>query len=569
MSLAGLGLSLGELAQAKSAPGAGRGRAAPSDLAGLHADGDSSAAASAGLDLSPIPAGPLDVTLSSQDAAATPSEEDRAAVALAMVLMADPPASETSRATPDFAASAPRWEFSAEFLRDFRDASSPGESFDPSEVSAPVAAPAEAPIESASRAERRIDREAGAPTPHGRLQDRQAPIRIAHVDLDLSAASSVIPAPDAGPDVNLDLSSALDLNLDLSPGLDLNLDLAPEVDLRLDRPPVFAVTRLKPLGSANESPGAARLGSSARACTVDEPLLVLDAARPMMAPMAPMAPLAQVAVPAQTAVAASAAPNVQPELEAAPAPTVEAAPKVAPTIVVASHADRVLRSLEILLTNDDPAATRLGPQREEVFVTSHAEKALLTLASTCAGERAAPVADETPRISKVALPPPAAACRPSANAAPAARQARRSAIGADAVALSQRDLDQVRGGFETSAGLKISFGIERAVYINGALVTTTSLNLSDLGKVTGGAGVASAAVAGSSNLTLIQNGPGNTFVSGPVSAATVGTIVQNTLNDQKIQSVTAINATVNSLQLVRAQNFQSTLRGVLVDSLRR
>ena len=88
-------------------------------------------------------------------------------------------------------------------------------------------------------------------------------------------------------------------------------------------------------------------------------------------------------------------------------------------------------------------------------------------------------------------------------------------------------------------------------------------------KVTGGAGAVSSAVAGSSNLTLIQNGPGNTFVSGPISAATVGTIVQNTLNDQKIQSVTAINATVNSLQLVRAQNFQSTLRGVLIDSLRR
>ena len=135
--------------------------------------------------------------------------------------------------------------------------------------------------------------------------------------------------------------------------------------------------------------------------------------------------------------------------------------------------------------------------------------------------------------------------------------------------MSQHDLDRVRGGFETSNGLKISFGIERAVYINGALVTTTSLNVSDLGKVTGGAGAVSSAVAGSSNLTLIQNGPGNTFVSGPVSAATVGTVVQNTLNDQKIQSITAINATVNSLQLVRAQNFQSTLRGVLIDSLRR
>ena len=46
-------------------------------------------------------------------------------------------------------------------------------------------------------------------------------------------------------------------------------------------------------------------------------------------------------------------------------------------------------------------------------------------------------------------------------------------------------------------------------------------------------------------------------------------MVQNTLNDQKIQSITAINATVNSLQLVRAQNLQSTLRSAVIDSLRR
>ena len=63
--------------------------------------------------------------------------------------------------------------------------------------------------------------------------------------------------------------------------------------------------------------------------------------------------------------------------------------------------------------------------------------------------------------------------------------------------------------------------------------------------------------------------PGNTFVSGPVSAATLGTVVQNTLNDQKIQSVTAINATVNSLQIVKAQNLQSSLRSAIIDSLRR
>lgn len=564
MSLAGLGLSLGELAQAKSHPAAQPRRATILGLDDLQSDGDGAPAASAGLGALSIPAGPLDVTLSWQDTAAPLSEEDRAAIALAMVLMAEPMPSGTSRSMPDLAASAPRWEFSQEFLRDFQDASSPGESFGSPPMAATVAASSDAPTSSAGAAERRVDLPRAAPTSQTGRQGPEAPLADVHVDLDLSVGSGAVSGPGADVDVNVELSPALDLNLELSAGLDLNLDLAPDVDLHLDRPPVFAVTRLKPLGSATQAAGAARPGEpSGRACTADEPLMALQAAPPVTA-----SPV-QAAAPRQAA-PAQAASRVQAAQQAAPAPAIEAAPKAAPTIVVASHADRVLRSLEVLLTDDVPAGAHFGALPEEVFVTSHAEKALLMLASTCAGEQAAPPAtDNAPRISKVEPAAPATACKPTAKAVSAARPARRSAIGAGAVALSQGDLDRVRGGFETSNGLKISFGIERAVYINGALVTTTSLNVSDLGKVTGGAGAVSSAVAGSSNLTLIQNGPGNTFVSGPISAATLGTVVQNTLNDQKIQSITAINATVNSLQLVRAQNFQSSLRGAIIDSLRR
>jgi hypothetical protein len=565
MSLAGLGLSLGELAQARSAPAAGAGRSTLG-LEGAPADGDGFSAARSGLDLASIPAGPLGVTLSWPDSTAALSEEDRAAVALAMVLMAEPP-SRASRPTPDFAAAAPRWEFSPEFLRDFRDASSPGESFAAPTLPATVAASSTVRSEPAANAERRVASQREAPTLQAERQEL-APIASVHVDLDLSAGAGAIAARGAAVDVNLELSAALDLNLDLSPGLDLNLDLAPEVDLRLDRPPVFALTRLKPLGSASPAHGAARSGTPANTvCTADEPILALDAAAPSPPPTTSFE---QAAAPASSAEPTAAMASVLPALQATPAPAVESTPKVAATIVVASHADRVLRSLEVLLTNDELAAKGFGARPEEVFVTSHAERALLMLASTCAGEAAPlPTADSTPRISKVEPAPPASSCKPMVKVAPAARPARRSPIGAGAVALGRGDLDKVRGGFETSTGLKISFGIERAVYINGALVTTTSLNVSDLGKVNGGTGTVSTAVAGSSNLTLIQNGPGNTFLSGPVSAATVGTVVQNTLNDQKIQSITAINATVNSLQLVRAQNFQSTLRGALIDSLRR
>ena len=72
-----------------------------------------------------------------------------------------------------------------------------------------------------------------------------------------------------------------------------------------------------------------------------------------------------------------------------------------------------------------------------------------------------------------------------------------------------------------------------------------------------------------SDLALIQNGAGNTYTSGPMSPSAVATVIQNTLDGQSIQSVTKIDATVNSLQMIRAQNFESSLRGAIIDSLRR
>ncbi len=133
------------------------------------------------------------------------------------------------------------------------------------------------------------------------------------------------------------------------------------------------------------------------------------------------------------------------------------------------------------------------------------------------------------------------------------------------VAVSETSLDRVRGGF-VSNGLNLSFGVERAVYMNGALVVTTSLNVSDLGKVT--AGAASKAVDAGA-LALIQSGSGNTFNPGTTSTTSYGTVVQNTLDGQKIQNLTVINATANSLNVLRGLNLQSSLRGAVIDSLRR
>ena len=154
-----------------------------------------------------------------------------------------------------------------------------------------------------------------------------------------------------------------------------------------------------------------------------------------------------------------------------------------------------------------------------------------------------------------------------AAATTATDELRTNPLQGELVSLSDSKLDQMRGGFETDAGLKISFGIERAVYINGTLVTTTSLNISDLSKLS--AGQAQVAGLSGASLGLIQNGPSNTFAPGQIAASSVATVIQNTLNDQKIQGITLINATVNSLDLIRRANVQSSILNALTDSLRR
>lgn len=146
----------------------------------------------------------------------------------------------------------------------------------------------------------------------------------------------------------------------------------------------------------------------------------------------------------------------------------------------------------------------------------------------------------------------------------AAIPAPRESLGQGWLAMNANKLDGVRGGFSTN-GLNVTFGIQRAVYINGSLVTTTSLNVADVNKAT-------AAQLLPPSLGLVQSGAGNIFtvpVSSNGTIGTLGTVVQNTLNGQRIQTITQINAVVNSLQLLKNLNLQQTMRGAVIDSLRR
>ena len=126
-------------------------------------------------------------------------------------------------------------------------------------------------------------------------------------------------------------------------------------------------------------------------------------------------------------------------------------------------------------------------------------------------------------------------------------------------------LDAVRGGFDAGSGLLVSFGIDRAVYVNGNLVTSTSLYIPDIGQMS--AEQAGALAAATSTISVVQNGPGNTFDPAALAQTTAGTVVQNSLNNQNIQTLTTLNTTVNTLNMFKSLNLQSTLQTALLNSL--
>jgi hypothetical protein len=127
------------------------------------------------------------------------------------------------------------------------------------------------------------------------------------------------------------------------------------------------------------------------------------------------------------------------------------------------------------------------------------------------------------------------------------------------VAVSNDRLDNMRGGFDLPAGPQVSFGISRAAYVNGNLVTTTSFNIPNIGNMTTQqAQMLANATAGA----LIQNGAGNA-VQGAALPGLTGAVIQNSLNDQQIRALTTINVSVDTLSAFKNMNTLSTLTNAL------
>ena len=119
-------------------------------------------------------------------------------------------------------------------------------------------------------------------------------------------------------------------------------------------------------------------------------------------------------------------------------------------------------------------------------------------------------------------------------------------------------LDQIRGGFTTPSGLEMALGFERQVLVNGKVVARSSVELADLRQISADNVrlVRDARATGG----LVQIGPNNSFQAATGNDALAGIVVQNTLNDQVIRSQTVINSSVNSAAMMKAINFQDSVR---------
>ena len=174
-------------------------------------------------------------------------------------------------------------------------------------------------------------------------------------------------------------------------------------------------------------------------------------------------------------------------------------------------------------------------------------------------------------------------------------------------ATADGELEQIRGGFVTDTRLgrlQVGIGITRAVAVNDRLVAISHIVLPDVAQIVAAARSAAdralaqnavlaalnagaGAVQGTSTAPppvqllvndmplsgagpivvpdtaaiVVQNGPGNIAVA-PASfnASSVPTVVQNTLNDQVLRTLTLIQASVNSLSAINAITLADMLR---------
>ncbi len=133
---------------------------------------------------------------------------------------------------------------------------------------------------------------------------------------------------------------------------------------------------------------------------------------------------------------------------------------------------------------------------------------------------------------------------------------------------SAAQLDELRGGFDVDTGsglLHVGIGITRSVSLNGRVVAVSELTIPDLGaslamsrRLAHAPGLN---VMESGGALIVQNGPGN-FAPPAASfgSSAMPTIVQNTIDNQKLGTLTIVHAWVNSLSVLRTMRTSEMLQ---------
>ncbi|WP_062351056.1 hypothetical protein [Pseudoxanthomonas mexicana] len=119
-------------------------------------------------------------------------------------------------------------------------------------------------------------------------------------------------------------------------------------------------------------------------------------------------------------------------------------------------------------------------------------------------------------------------------------------------------LAQMRGGFQMPSGMMLSFGIERVVFLNGELTARIAVQIPDVARITP---EQAQALADFNRGLVVQVGDGNRF--DPPSAAG-GLVIQNTLDDQDIRTLTRIDVGVDTLGAYQNLNASGTLTDALI-----
>ncbi|HET8713492.1 MAG TPA: hypothetical protein VFM23_07400 [Gemmatimonadales bacterium] len=131
-------------------------------------------------------------------------------------------------------------------------------------------------------------------------------------------------------------------------------------------------------------------------------------------------------------------------------------------------------------------------------------------------------------------------------------------VGAPCHVASAAQLDALRGGFYLkidSGPLRVGIGITRTVSINGRVVAVSQITIPDLGAAATARGHHHAGpdlnALQNGGVLIVQNGPGNIAPSLASFGSAIPTIVQNTIDNQKLSTFTIVNAWVNSLSVMQ------------------